>query len=280
MPAAYNDQKDGRNLRAHYGRAVCRWTFTLPRSMAGERVVLRFGAVTCAAEVYLNGRLPGTHKGGFLPFEFEISGVPVPGESRLTVAVDNRVNFSALPVDSEGGITFFGSDNPGIPSIELAKTRCKPQDRPSFDFFNYAGIIRPVRLCTTSESHIEDISIVTGMDGVVSYCVETAGQGSVAAAVLHEDGADTCPGIHNTNPEMFSEEYQVDYYARINAELDQRPFVVGEQVWSFADFATIQGPMRVDGNRKGLLTRDRRPKLAARFFRRRWHDIPDFNCKP
>ena len=549
VPAAYNDQKDDRNLRAHYGWAVYQRTFTLPRSMAGERVVLRFGAVTHAAEVCLNGKWLGTHKGGFLPFEFEISGVLVPGENRLTVAVDNRVNFSTLPVGNEGGIAFFGSDNPGIPSIELAKTRCKPQNRPNFDFFNYAGIIRPVRLYTTPENHIEDISIVTGMDGVVSYCVETAGQGSVAAAVLDEDGtevahaegaegtmaipdvrlwnpgaaylyrlrvtfgedvyeqpfgvrtvkvegtkflingkpfyfkgfgkhedsffrgrgldqclnvkdaslirwlgansfrtshypyaeemydlcdregivivdevpavgincggnqnpyavmgirahhedvirdmirrdknhpsvvmwsianepdtehfpqaaydyfyplyelahasdpqdrpvtlvccqndytkdlitramdvccinryygwynlsgdldaacdawnteldfwagqgkpvmlteygADTYPGIHNTNPEMFSEEYQVEYYARINAELDQRPFVVGEQVWNFADFATIQGPMRVDGNKKGLLTRDRRPKLAAHFFRRRWHDIPDFNYKP
>ena len=81
--------------------------------------------------------------------------------------------------------------------------------------------------------------------------------------MVTEYGADTYPGIHNTNGEMFSEEYQVDYYSRINAELDKRPFFVGEQVWNFADFATIQGPMRVDGNKKGLLTRDRRPKLAA-----------------
>ena len=73
--------------------------------------------------------------------------------------------------------------------------------------------------------------------------------------------------------------YQADYYSRINAELDKRPFFVGEQVWNFADFATIQGPMRVDGNKKGLLTRDRRPKLAAHYFRKRWRGIPDFGYK-
>ena len=94
VPAAYNDQKDDMNLRAHYGWAVYQRTFSLPRSMAGERVVLRFGAVTHAAEVYLNGKLLGTHKGGFLPFEFEINDVLVPGENRLTVAVGNRVNSS------------------------------------------------------------------------------------------------------------------------------------------------------------------------------------------
>ena len=97
--------------------------------------------------------------------------------------------------------------------------------------------------------------------------------------MLTEYGADTYPGVHNTNGEMFSEEYQLDYYARINAELDKRPFFIGEHVWNFADFATIQGPMRVDGNKKGLLTRDRRPKLAAHYFRKRWHSIPDFGYK-
>lgn len=39
-----------------------------------------------------------------------------------------------------------------------------------------------------------------------------------------EYGADTYPGVHNTNGEMFSEEYQLDYYVRLNAELDKRPF--------------------------------------------------------
>ena len=57
----------------------------------------------------------------------------------------------------------------------------------------------------------------------------------------------------------------------INACLDERPFVVGEMPWNYADFSTCQGPMRVGGNRKGLFTRDRRPKMAAHYFRKRWH---------
>ena len=46
--------------------------------------------------------------------------------------------------------------------------------------------------------------------------------------------------------------------------------MIGEMPWNFADFATCQGPMRVGGNRKGLFTRDRRPKMAAHYFRGRW----------
>ena len=61
--------------------------------------------------------------------------------------------------------------------------------------------------------------------------------------------------------------------------LDEFDFVVGEQLWNFADFATSQSLLRVQGNRKGVFTRDRKPKLAAHWFRRRWSAIPDFGYK-
>ena len=54
---------------------------------------------------------------------------------------------------------------------------------------------------------------------------------------------------------------------------------MGEFVWNFADYDTVQGPMRVDGNKKGLFTRDRRPKLGAHFLRQRWADISTFGFK-
>ena len=97
--------------------------------------------------------------------------------------------------------------------------------------------------------------------------------------VITEYGADTVAGLHGATPNMFTEEYQVDYYETMNKILDACPFVRGEHVWNFADFATIQGVMRVDGNKKGLLTRDRKPKLAAHYFRNRWKKIPDFDYK-
>jgi beta-glucuronidase len=41
-------------------------------------------------------------------------------------------------------------------------------------------------------------------------------------------------------------------------------------VWNFADFATGPAIHRVDGNKKGVFTRDRRPKAAAHVVRTRW----------
>lgn len=48
---------------------------------------------------------------------------------------------------------------------------------------------------------------------------------------------------------------------------------------NFADFATSQSLLRVQGNKKGIFTRDRKPKLAAHYFRERWHQIPGFEYK-
>ena len=97
--------------------------------------------------------------------------------------------------------------------------------------------------------------------------------------IITEYGADTVAGLHDTTPVMFTEEYQLEYYRMNNQVLDEFSFVVGEHAWNFADFATGQGVNRVQGNKKGLFTRDRRPKLAAHYFKERWHTIPDYDYK-
>jgi beta-glucuronidase len=51
----------------------------------------------------------------------------------------------------------------------------------------------------------------------------------------------------------------------------QRPFVVGMHIWTFADFASAQADHRPGSvNFKGVFTRDRRPKQAARRLRELW----------
>lgn len=150
----------------------------VPAYMKDERRVLRFDAVTHNAKVYLNQELVMTHKGGFLPFEIDITDLIPAGEKALLgVAVDNRVNHGTLPVGNED-VAFFGSDNPGIPSVESAKQARRKQNFPNFDFFNFSGIHRPVRIYTTPVSYIEDIVLVpdiSGTDGIVSYEVRTGG---------------------------------------------------------------------------------------------------------
>ena len=87
---------------------------------------------------------------------------------------------------------------------------------------------------------------------------------------LTEYGADTIAGLHKEPAVMFSEEYQCKMLDAYHRALDKFDFVIGEHVWNFADFATKQAIRRVDGNKKGVFTRDRRPKSAAHLLRERW----------
>ena len=546
VPASYNDQSPDPRFRNHAGITEYRRRITVPAAWKGMRVCLRFDAVAHSARILLDGKEIATHRGGFLPFEVELNGVMEPGETaELTVETDNRISHHTLPIGTEGQTAFFGSDNPGIPSVEAGKRFQQERgiNRPAFDFFNYTGIQRPVRLVAMPRDYIRDITLVPSLNGEVRYHVETEGtaetvrveildadgvpaassdghegvlqirqpclwepwpgtpylytaritygedlyeqpfgireirvdgtrflingrpfrfhgpckhedslfhgtgadpclnvtdinlyhwlnancfrtshypyaeemyqlcdregivivdetpavgmwadehygwdlggyhlqvlkemidrdrnhpcvvmwslgnepdtdtlpdkayeywhplyeaahrldpqnrpvtvvgcqnryerdkvirsmdvvlinryygwynlSGDLEAAkyafrqeldwwekqkkpvILSEYGADTVAGLHGAVAEMFTEEYQVAFYEAMSECLDERDFVIGEMPWNFADFDTCQGPMRVGGNRKGLFTRERRPKMAAHWFRQRWKDFSE-----
>ncbi len=91
--------------------------------------------------------------------------------------------------------------------------------------------------------------------------------------IVTEFGCDTLPGHHADPPEMFSEEYQAEFLESYLTMMDTRPFVAGQHIWNLADFKTGQGVLRPGSmNHKGVLTRDRRPKLAAHRVRALWVD--------
>ena len=92
--------------------------------------------------------------------------------------------------------------------------------------------------------------------------------------IVTEYGADTMPGLHDVVPGPWSEEYQAELLAMFHRVFDRFDEVVGEQIWNFADFATAPGVIRVDGNKKGVFTRERRPKAAAHALRQRWKALP------
>lgn len=565
VPASYNDLKEGIDFRDHFGWVFYQRSIAVPSYLQSQRIVLRCDAVTHHAIIFLNGEPICEHRGGFLPFEVELNDFLQDGDNLLTIAVDNVIDYTTLPVGGKsnmlGGMMGGMGEDP-----ETAQA----QNNPNFDFFNYCGITRPVRIYTTPKSYIRDITVVNEVDfsgapdgqakATLHYSVDTVGAGDCKVEVYtrkgekaaegrgangtlalenailwqplaaylydirvtfgedvytlpygirtvrvdgarflinekpfyfkgygkHEDtfpggrginlpmntkdislmkwqgansfrtshypyseemmrqcdeegivvidettavgvnlkfggganfngqqagtfdpehgvqtqehhkevirdliardknhacvviwsianepdstgegayeyfaplyslargldpqhrpctlvsvqsgtapdvdcssrlsdiiclnryygwyyggpdlkgpekalrselkawekigkpvmfteyGADTVMGLHDTTPVMYTEEYQVDYYKMNNKVFDEFDFVVGEQVWNFADFATSQSLLRVQGNKKGLFTRDRRPKLAAHYFKGRWNNIPDFGYK-
>lgn len=87
---------------------------------------------------------------------------------------------------------------------------------------------------------------------------------------ITEFGADTISGLHSLPAEQWSEEYQTDLILGLIEVMRDCDYVIGEHVWNFADFRTAQNFVRVGGNKKGVFTRERQPKMVAHFLKKLW----------
>ncbi|CAB4054672.1 uidA [Lepeophtheirus salmonis] len=93
--------------------------------------------------------------------------------------------------------------------------------------------------------------------------------------VMTEYGADTLSGFHQDPSFLFTEEYQVDtmrqYFRTFDRiRKDGNVTFIGEMIWNFADFMTKQTITRPVGNKKGIFTRQRQPKMSAHFLKSRY----------
>jgi beta-glucuronidase len=175
VPASYNDLFPEAAIRDHVGDV---WYQTEVRASAAwldQRVVLRFDAATHRATVWLDDVEVMRHEGGYTPFEADVTHLLQSGKShRLTVCVNNELHWHTIP--------------PGR-VITLADGRKRQQV--FHDFFNYAGLHRPVWLYCTPKTYIEDVTVVTnwakdkGTDtgtGTVDFKIEINGDTSANKA--------------------------------------------------------------------------------------------------
>ncbi|MGF1662641.1 MAG: sugar-binding domain-containing protein [Kineosporiaceae bacterium] len=105
VPGHFALQGFGRMYSEPYVPVGYHRTFEVPADWAGQRVVLRFAEVDGLAEVWVNGTQAGSSDSCFLPSEFDITDLVVPGEpNELAVAV-SRSELTSWAVREMGGIT-------------------------------------------------------------------------------------------------------------------------------------------------------------------------------
>lgn len=78
----------------------CIWyrrSFVLPEEWKGRRVLLHFGAVDYEANVWVNGRLAGTHRGGYSSFFLEITHFLKKGKNYIVVRAVDDTRSSLQP---------------------------------------------------------------------------------------------------------------------------------------------------------------------------------------
>jgi beta-glucuronidase len=127
VPGDWNSQD--KKFLYYEGTLWYKKTFDYQKAKKTNRVFLYFGAVNYKADVYLNGKKLGTHKGGFTPFHFEVTDdVLKANDNFLVVKVDNKRYADEVPTLNT-------------------------------DWWNYGGITRDVSIVEFPDEYISDYAM-------------------------------------------------------------------------------------------------------------------------
>ncbi|HEV7782849.1 MAG TPA: glycoside hydrolase family 2 TIM barrel-domain containing protein [Chitinophagaceae bacterium] len=127
VPGDWNSQD--KKFLYYEGTVWYKRSFDYKPAATNKQVYLYFGAVNYRADVYLNGKKLGTHKGGFTPFNFKIpDSLLKPAGNFLVVKVDNKRYANEIPTLNT-------------------------------DWWNYGGITRDVMLVELPKAYIRDYAV-------------------------------------------------------------------------------------------------------------------------
>lgn len=175
VPASFQDFYTEKEIREFTGDVWYETEFFLPREWEGNEAAIRFGCATHRAEVYINGTKVTVHEGGFTPFLVPLNDSAVFSSwNRVVVMVNNELSNTSLPC----GETKILSNG-------------RKMSKPYFDFFNYSGLQRPVKLILVPKESITDFSIdskLQGTDAIIAYHVTTNGTHPITVEVYDESG--------------------------------------------------------------------------------------------
>jgi beta-glucuronidase len=129
IPGDWNTQDE--RLFFYEGTVWFKKSWNLPPAPSqggGVRYLLYFGAVNYDCRVWVNGQEAGHHIGGFTPFNFDVTEMLKEGENTVIVKVDNKRHAEDVPTQI-------------------------------FDWWNYGGITRDVKLVKVTPVYIEDYNV-------------------------------------------------------------------------------------------------------------------------
>jgi beta-glucuronidase len=200
VPGDWNTQRD--SLLFYEGSIWYKRSFAYAKA-PHTRVFVHFGAINYLANVYLNGQELGQHKGGFTPFDFEITNLLRPEGNFLVV----RVNDTRAKDE--------------VPTVNT-------------DWWNYGGITRPVTLVEVPETFIQDYSVqlATGSTHLIKGWIQLNGPQLAQNVVVRipeagitktfqTDSSGHAEISVNSNLTLWSPDNPKLYAVELSAETDQ-----------------------------------------------------------
>jgi beta-glucuronidase len=124
----------------HTGTAWYFKAFNAAPLQKGTRAFIRFDAVFYKTNIWLNGKLMGSHEGGYTPFEIDVTDQLLQ-KNMLSVQVNNEWDTTTIPGAKTVDATYRGN------ASQL------------YAWMNYGGIIKPVHFIIRPDTYISRIKI-------------------------------------------------------------------------------------------------------------------------
>jgi Glycosyl hydrolases family 2, sugar binding domain/Glycosyl hydrolases family 2/Glycosyl hydrolases family 2, TIM barrel domain len=154
------------DLRDFMGAAWYRITIDVPRFDRAHHVLIRFGAVDYFCEVLVNGRIVGSHEGGYTPFSFDITSAVHTGANEIAIRVIDP------PMNEAENRELF----PDMMYNEI------PHGKQNW-YVQNSGIWQGVRLEFCPALYVDRVDLTPRIDGSFEAVVRLAGVGLTSADV-------------------------------------------------------------------------------------------------
>lgn len=251
-----------------------RKTFRAPRSLAGKRVLLRFGGVWASAEVWLNGCCLGRHDSGFTSFAFDVSGCIKAGEDNV-LAVRVRQVYPGHETDTYDDWSLGGIYRDVTLESMPAKRRI---DRVRVQTEMSGRVTVSAMVADANKSSLPGNYLGPGKPYSVRFTLLDAGGNLVAGRTV---GSQAHPSqsreirevLEVACPKLWSAETPYLYKLRVELLEDGKPAHAYEQKIGIREISTAGGVLRVNGvavKLRGVNRHDEYPDVGRATRREHW----------
>lgn len=164
VPASINDIVTDKRIAEYAGKVLFETEFSLPQEK-DKNYRLRIGSASHKCEIYLNGAKIGDGINGHLPIDLPLENLK--DENRLSVIIDNRLDFHTLPMGmlKEGNSFRETTANASFFIMDEPEKHPKYKQVINHDFYNFTGIHRDVIVYGINKCAFSDITVKTVVGG-------------------------------------------------------------------------------------------------------------------
>lgn len=245
VPASINDIVTDKRVAEYAGKVLFETEFSLPQEK-DKNYRLRIGSASHKCEIYLNGAKIGNGINGHLPIDLPLENLK--DENRLSVIIDNRLDFHTLPMgmlkkgnsfrETTANANFFIMDEP--------EKHPKYKQVINHDFYNFTGIHRDVIVYGINKCAFSDITVKTVVGGdynkisvkldffnddlkldVIKIKISRDEKAVVEKDLKISDLQNCETALNIENPELWSPESPVLYKLTVESSTDKYSLMFG-----------------------------------------------------